>query len=140
MQPITHPVCECVVCHIQRNNLYTLQVLVQGFQAMNAHSTTAGTQEVQLPVLPDPAMNLKLTQQQQQQQQQQQKPQEQLPQQLQEPQKQQEQLPQQQQVPDTKPIADIAGDSKLVQAGAEKVQQIAEGVVDTVSNAAGAQA
>ena len=138
MQPITHAVCECVVCHIQHYNVYTLQVLVQGFQAMNAHSIATGTQEVQLPVLPDPAMNLKLTQQQQQQQQQQ-KPQEQLPQQLQEPQKQQEQLPQQQQVPDTKPIADIAGDSKLVQAGAEKVQQIAEGTVDTVSNAAGAQ-
>ena len=91
---------------------------------------------MQLPVLPDPAMNAKLTQQQQQPQ----KQQEQLPQQLQQPQKQQEQLPQQQQVPEVKPVADIAGDSNLVQAGAEKVQQVAEGVVDTVSNVVGTQA
>ena len=99
---------------------------------------------MQLPVLPDPAMNAKLTQQQQQQQpqhlQQPQKQQEQLPQQLQQPQKQLEQLPQQQQVPEVKPVADIAGDSNLVQAGAEKVQQVAEGMVDTVSNAVGTRA
>ena len=92
-----------------------LQVLVQGFQAMNANNIAMGTQEMQLPVLPDPAMNLKLTQQQQQQQ-----------------------LPQQ--VPVTKLLPDVESDSNLVQAGAEKVQHIAEGVADSVSNVAGTQA
>lgn len=99
---------------------------------MNANNIAVGTRERQLPVLPDPVMNLKLTQQQQQQQEQQQQQQEQQQQQ------QQQQLPQQ--VPITKPVADAVSDSNLVQAGAEKVQQIAEGVADSLNNAAGTQA
>lgn len=120
-----------VVTEMLKNGLFVRifapQILVRGFQAMNAQTNARGTQDMQLPVLPDPEMNQKLAQQQQQQQQ-----------------------PQQEAPAATKDpatvatmaaaaVADVA-DSALVQGAAQTVQQAADTVTTVASDATNAVA
>ncbi len=99
------------------------QVLVRGFKAMNSQMNARGTQDMQLPVLPDPEMNHRLTQQQQQHQ---------------------------QEVPTatkaaaaaTQAAAAVAGvvDNSVVQGDAQTVQQAVENVATTATDATNAVA
>ena len=86
---------------------------MRGFQAMNGHTNAKTTQDMQLPVLPDPEMNHKLTQQQQQ-------------------------LQLARDAPQQEVAANLAGgaDANIGREAAQKSQQAADSVTSTADNAA----